>query len=1227
MSLTKEQRVSLALVVGRIRAAVESDIASQATGRFGLHPTARRGVHVEPDEALDLGPTDFAVRRELVEVVAYLVQDGATESEAVARLIREATFTFVNRVVSIRVAEAVGALPASLADGPRSAGFRDFSETFPVVAANVEDGYWAYLQMCGDELAASVPALFDRRHPIAVFRPTHKTLEDVVALLATPALTGIWSEPETLGWTYQFFNSEDERRQMRAESAAPRNSRELAVRNQFFTPSYVVDWLLQNTLGRRLAEAGLELALPLLEGQLSPGKPLELVDVSVLDPAVGSGHFLLGAYSMLEELYAAQGVAPADAAPQILSALHGVDIDHRAAQVAQVVLVLRARRAGALAVAPPRIVTARGLPTSTEVRADIEAELRASVSALLDDLQRVLAEAPKLGTLLRVEHHVQDAVGARLSSPQLGDEPVVEGLERAVLGAAARVAREASATPAERLFAADSTDAMGFVELMQKRYDVVLMNPPFGAPIPETKTYLKAAYRESAVDLFSAFVARGREMLREDGYVGAITNRTGFFLKTFAGWRKEVLLPGIVCAADLGLGVLQDALVEAATYVVAAKTRTDDIPVRGLLRTADKSLLAQRAAGERFLPRRAGLRELPNAVLCYWVAPSVLQVYERFPRLAASGDVRVGLQTSDDFRFVRLWWEVRPESIGRNERWSPFAKGGEYAPWYADVHLVVDWEKNGRRIKDWGRGRPQNTDAYFKPGLTWTTRTASGFVVRALPAGTVFAHKGCLVRGPDNAALSVLLNNRVARYLIELQLAAGETTSSGGAARSYEVGLVSDLPTPHLGTLGLTDVGREQAVAEAADAAHNETDRHFAGWQPSAPSITHRAERLETLARADSRIAAAYGLDEPALAAISTEVGPSPGHYPRDTRIDIAELTRLYQLPMQRLVDLMLATTGGARHVAVKSHLVDRRLELLSHYFQAHPATLAKHLVASGLRPPGEEEANAKALLSYLVGVAFGRWDVRVRPHQAVADPWAEVAPVPPAMLVDQDGVAARRAPAGYPVELPSGPLLHDDPGHHWDIASRVEAVASQMEDGGTLIERALQTLGQTTLRGYLRTRFMTDHLELYSKSRRRAPIYWQLGNPAAAWRLWLYYPDLTRESIFAMVTAAEDKLRGLNTRIARLEQEPSSRQRQEQLEGLENTRDAVRAFASSVAALAHSGWVPDLDDGAVLNAAPFADVLSHPAWAGDAAEQHQRLTAGEYPWATVQRELYVEER
>jgi hypothetical protein len=342
MRLTKDDRHHLESAVARARRLLESDFTEVLEGRFGIHLSGR----VEDDTALKLSASDRTARRELLGVLAHFQCLGVRPEEAARRLLREAVFTTLNRLWAIRVSEAIGLLPESLARGKDSRGFREVLEVFPLLTKDADGGYWTYLRLCADELARDAPVLFDPRNPLLVIEPSPATLDDLLDILTDEALAGVWGHAETLGWTYQYFVSREERRAAREEQA-PRNSQELAVRNHWFTPRYVVDFLVHNTLGRTLMEAGYDLLeqLPMLVDHPAPGsRRPELEDVRVLDPAVGSGHFLLGCYDVLERAWEQVGVPPEKSASRILPCLWGVDIDPRCAQVAAAALILRARR-------------------------------------------------------------------------------------------------------------------------------------------------------------------------------------------------------------------------------------------------------------------------------------------------------------------------------------------------------------------------------------------------------------------------------------------------------------------------------------------------------------------------------------------------------------------------------------------------------------------------------------------------------------------------------------------------------------------------------------------------------------------------------------------------------------------------------------------------------------------------------------------------------------------
>ena len=426
---------------------------------------------------------------------------------------------------------------------------------------------------------------------------------------------------------------------MRDESPAPRNSRELAVRNQFFTPRYVVEFLVDNTVARTWSE--MHPATSLLQTcdyfvpsvDERPARPIkDPRDFRVLDPACGSGHFLLYAFTILEAMYRDSwecGLAAEDAPEQSLRDtyptrseldlaiptlilernLFGIEIDPRAAQIAALALWLRAQRswsqAGISASKRPQIrrtgiVVAEPMPGDPAV---VDEFARILDPPLLGTLFRQIVNsvtlAGDMGYLLRAEVEIEDAiaqaratfVAQRLHPQALPgldcdskggthdfaglDEDIffIEAEHRLLEALATYVSTAQGAQNAlRRMFADDAAQGVALLELLRERYDVVLMNPPFGAGSLRAKEFFDKAYPRTKNDVYAAFVERGIEFLVPHGMLGAITSRTGFFLSSFQKWREEIILdtaPPLIFA-DLGQGVLDGAMVEVASYVLEA---------------------------------------------------------------------------------------------------------------------------------------------------------------------------------------------------------------------------------------------------------------------------------------------------------------------------------------------------------------------------------------------------------------------------------------------------------------------------------------------------------------------------------------------------------------------------------------------------------------------------------------------------------------------------------
>ena len=633
--MEKEQRNALRNAVVRSRRLLEKDFQEQLEGAHNILPDGR---------VLESAPADPIVRARLLDVIEHHRAGGAASDEAVESTVREAAFTVLNRFVALKMAERRGMVRECVSQGLQSEGIRELAECAPGLRGALEDGgYRLLLETVMDEISLDLKLLLDRRDSMAPLWPRPKALDALLTVLNAKELINLWSQDETIGWVYQYFNGEDERKAMRDASQAPRNSRELAVRNQFFTPRYVVQFLVDNTLGRtwyemmqgqtRLRDLDYLVRRPhevflaegdpvpeesadegVTEGE-SPEHPFPVRfrakkdprDLRVLDPACGSGHFLLYTFDLLLGLYK-EAWQDSDAAPQVATSrtlredypepdalrtaapelilchnLYGIDIDPRATQIAALALWLRSQRAfeesglsrgERPAITKTNIVVAEPMPGEEDLREAFLASLDPKLAKLVGRVFDHMSLAGEAGYLLRIAERVEESIHEIYGSVgglfEKADESAWGQATRDLRTALESFVTQAATDQAfhHQLFAGDAVRCLGFIDVCSQSYDVILMNPPFGAFSLGTRAWAKTAYPRTKNDIYAAFVERGIEILEKRAHLGAITSRTGFFLSSFQKWREEILLkkaPPVVMA-DLGYGVMDDAMVEAAAY-------------------------------------------------------------------------------------------------------------------------------------------------------------------------------------------------------------------------------------------------------------------------------------------------------------------------------------------------------------------------------------------------------------------------------------------------------------------------------------------------------------------------------------------------------------------------------------------------------------------------------------------------------------------------------------
>lgn len=605
----------------------------------------------------------------------------------------------------------------------------------------------------------------------------------------------------------------------------------------------------------------------------------------------------------------------------------------------------------------------------------------------------------------------------------------------------------------------------------------------------------------------------------------------------------------------------------------------------------------QAGAQSRFDADVSTFSQVPRSPFAYWASDAIRGCFANHPRFELENrSAKVGLQTSDDFRFVRLTHEVPANS--QVMRWFPFAKGGSFSPFYADVILLMYWHDDGAMAKAWAGSLYngshwsrilKNVDLFFRPGLTWPRRTQGGLSFRIMPRGCIFADKGPAAFVNNDAAdrllaLAAISNSRPFSALVEMQMAFG----------SYEVGVIQRTPVPDL----------DQA----------ETSR--------LSNLAHRIWLLKRLL--DSRTENSHAFSLPSLLQVAA--------FNLKRR---AEAWAVHASTLQAQIDALSNEIDDHAYKLYGISAEDRqRIEqgfgIASEAADAEPDDA----------DDSEEEAaevDAKpmvaSLLSWALGVAFGRFDVRLATGERSAPPEPEpFDPLPvcsPGMLTVDDGLPLGQPPAGYPLAFPFDGLLVDDPGHPQDLIGAVRSVFELVfDDADARGKEAAELLGTTDLRSWFASEFFGPHIKRYSKSRRKAPMYWQFATPSGSYSIWLYIHRATADSLFRVLELVSQKLRHEEKKHGALLQEagpspsPTQRRELEQQESFLSELSGLKAEVARVAPL----WRPDLDDGVLLNFAPLWRLVPQlSSWQTECRNAWDKLSNEHYDWAHLAMHLWPE--
>jgi hypothetical protein len=365
------------------------------------------------------------------------------------------------------------------------------------------------------------------------------------------------------------------------------------------------------------------------------------------------------------------------------------------------------------------------------------------------------------------------------------------------------------------------------------------MNPPFGEATTKTQSSIADNYKFAFIDVLAAFVERSLNLC-SNGKIGALTSRACLYTKTLSEWRKKDFLPTIEYLVDLGGNVLDGAMVFACASVFNSPQSLEKnsyaFDLKKIANREDElqkiitKIKASCVSNSIYINNREEFYKINNFRFLYNIPKAFLNLANSSETLVkAGGSARAGSTTYDDFRFLRLVWEIPNEQIGWSKTWVFFSKGGYFETFYNDLHLLINWQNDGYEVGEFNRigydsdAQSRRASTYYKiPALTYSRRTVKGFAPRALPSDCIFADKGPAIFPPKNTDLGFFLgywNASPIRALVHLQVQAG----------SFETGVINNIPWLENSSAGesISKLAREIWQQKASIYRNWEIDRLF----------------------------------------------------------------------------------------------------------------------------------------------------------------------------------------------------------------------------------------------------------------------------------------------------------------------------------------------------------------------------------------------------------------
>ena len=1131
---------------------------------FGARDALRAEVAARIDSVLESGSPE---RLDLPEKVRRL--EATIDDKGMYAVVESTAYTWFNRLCALRFMDAKGytpvpvvtprpgaTQPAILADASQGVFDPDFGFSRLVRdrvqsvlaggsgsgANRTEAAYGELLVAVCDRYAAAMPYLFGEAAASSLVMPQGLLAEGSILRRIVEDMDDEECETvEVLGWLYQFYVAERKAEFNGSDRKATAD--DIAPATQLFTPDWIVKYLVENSLGRlwMLNNPGSAL-VDKMDYYIAPeGETEDFIKVyspeelTLCDPACGSGHILVYAFDLLFEIYQEEGYFPEDIPALILqNNLFGMEIDGRAAEIAKFALEMKAREKDPAFFEKKIDANVTVLePVAFEPGALAGAGPIASATELLDAFEHMT----EVGSLYVPAPGDMAAVDNAISSFS-GDDLLGAGILKKL-----RAMKDV-------------------LEALSRRVDCVVANPPYlgRSHFNEyVSDWTRENYNNENGDLCTCFIARSFCSMKANGYSATVTMHSWLSRKRYEAMRKNLYQHySVLGMAHLGAHAFDSISGEVVQTVATVISDRCDSVIGDYFRVVEfqssdkkKDALLDKGVRESLHYRccSSSFLFMPECITSYQVSESIRRAFAEGKRLDAVCEPRQGAATGDNQSFVRTWWEViasataygciSAEAVWESGRkWVPFVKGGVFRKWYGNNgHVLAYDQPSYNKLKDMGNHLPSRS-FYFKPSISWSAIASGNLSLRYQPQGSVFSNAGMCIFGGDTtlSIVQAFLNSCVVNPIAEIV----------SPTLHYEKGQVALYPfiDPRKETPSIERIVADNRLLAKQDWDSFETSWDFE-WHPLAPSALERATQLSC------------GMDPDAPAASVPLISERFAHWSADCVNRFNEL----KSNEEELNRIFAHIYGMEDEVSI---------EVPDDKVSVRRADLAR---------------DVKSLISYGVGCIMGRYStfasgLILADAQQTADDFRTKVPNAE-FLPDEDAI----------LPVLDGEWFSDDIVAQFRKWLEVTYGAETLDENVRFIEDALGK----DLRKYFVKDFYKDHCATYQMTGGgKRPIYWMFASPKGSFQALVYMHRYTPSTVGQILTKYLREYVGkLSDNIGMLDQSDRAADNRQADKYRAVVRELTDWERDVIYPLANERIAIDLDDGVKVNYNKFPHALA----------------------------------